>query len=196
MEEEHSHLANGVLRSRLSPSLSATIQPSQSNTDMTQGPPAHPPPQPEAQEEARALVVLSPCPHQGTRTHTQVKGRRPSSEDEQERKGLSATGHLLGAAGWQAGACHPVGAFSGPSSHSPDGCQTQALIPWTWSPPVARGAGAPAHFPLSSNSRKQQGAQPSARACGALASDPESHGDAGASRGISAWSQEKGRLWA
>ena len=153
------------------------------------GPPAHPPPQPGAQEEARALIVLSPCPHQGARTHTQVKGRRPSSEDEQERKGLSATGHPPGAAGWQAGVCRPVGAFGGPSSHSPDGCLTR-------SPPAARGAGAPAHFPSSSNSCRQQGAQPSARACGALASDPGPHGDAGPSRGISAWSLEKGQLWA
>lgn len=58
MKEEHFHFANRVLCSRLSPLLSATIQPSQSNTGATQGPPAHPRPQPGAQEEARALFCL------------------------------------------------------------------------------------------------------------------------------------------
>ena len=119
------------------------------------GTPCSPPAPARGPGGSESLIILSPCPHQGTQTHTQVKGRRPSSEDEQERKGLSATGQLLGAASWQAGVCRPVGAFSGPSSHSPDGCLTRALIPWTRSPPVARGAGAPAHFPSSSNSRKQ-----------------------------------------
>lgn len=48
-----------------------------------------------------------------------------------------------------------MGAFGGPGGRSSDGCPTRALTPWTRSPPVTRGAGAPAHFPSSSNSRKQ-----------------------------------------
>ena len=90
-----------------------------------------------------------------------------------------------------------MGAFSGPGSRSSAGCPARALNPWTRSPPVARGAGAPARFSLSSKQQPQteQGAQPSTRARGALASDSGPHGDAGPSRGFSAWSREKGQLW-
>lgn len=48
-----------------------------------------------------------------------------------------------------------MGAFGVPGGRSSDGCPARALTLWTRSPPVARGAGAPAHFPSSSNSRRQ-----------------------------------------
>lgn len=107
----------------------------------------HSPPAPARGPGGSKSPVLSLCPHQGTRTYTQVEGRRPSSEDEQERTGLSATGHLPGAAGQQAGA-----AVQWEPSASPAAALQMAARPGPSPPgpaalPSPEGLGLPHIFP-------------------------------------------------